>query len=143
MSSSGDRGQNLSLLPPQHIIHLPKLPPLFLFFSQSVCTTLSLPLSGQCHDLPSARCGVEMKPARTKLALAKAHMSVGALQLSGAHQTGIKTKIKAVAAAVSFSKKTCVCYVTEIVICFSARPFMLDLNTVTNASRTTRGFAFS
>lgn len=86
----GDRGQSPSLLPlPHHIIHLPKLTVSLLYFcfylslsaplSLSLTLSLSLFLSGQCHDIPlSARCGVEMKPARTKLALAEAHMSVGA-----------------------------------------------------------------
>lgn len=73
------------LPPPVHITNpltqANSLSPLFLFLC--VCTSPPLfSFFGQCHDVPSARCGVEKKPPCTKLPLVNTHMSFLVLQCS-------------------------------------------------------------
>lgn len=111
-----------SLLP-HNIIHLPKVTVSLRYFCFYLSLSAPLSLSGQCHDLPSARCGVEMKPTHTKLALAKAHASVGAavFRIHTKH-TKMMIKKNLCHSDKNGFPKTSACYVTEIVICLFARP---------------------
>lgn len=98
----------------------------FLFFLYSSVFT-SLFFSGHCIDLPSARRGVEIRPACTKLGAGKGTHVPAAPQYSGLHQTETRKrlgkKIKKLKDEYVFPKRSRVhCCKIQVIMCLHARP---------------------